>query len=204
MDDISSLHLYHHVMNASESLKSLKLPGLPSVGDILEKSSSIEEMANFQIPGLPPLKDILNTDNIKAIRKTLDKLSLEKVNSTVVDVDKQDRKDDELKSSLRSAFTVDEYDESDITTSEPEPPTTTEQFSLLPDISGLFNPAVDIDNLMAVTKIVPHLIPFIVRDYKEKIAGWLEGTEVGQDELAEIHSTLVDWHNKIGKELQTF
>ena len=61
---------------------------------------------------------------------------------------------------------------------------------------------MDIDNLMAVTKIVPHLIPFIVKDYKEKIAGWLEGTEVGQDELAEIHSTLVNWHNKIGKQLK--
>ena len=49
-----------------------------------------------------------------------------------------------------------------------------------------------------MTKIIPHLIPFIVDDYKDKIAGWLEGTEVGETELAEIHATLVNWHNKIG------
>jgi len=191
LDDLYSLHLYQHLKNASETLREVRLPGLPSVGDIIERSS-LDDIANFQIAGLPPVKDILNTDNIKSVRKTLDTLSLEKESSR--DTPIQDAVKKSSRSDLHSSEELEDYE---LTSYQTEPAATTEEYSLLPNISGLFNPAVDVDNLMAVTKIIPHLIPFMVRDYKEKIAGWLSGTEVGQQELAGIHSTLVNWHNKI-------
>ena len=55
----------------------------------------------------------------------------------------------------------------------------------------------DVENLLTVSKIIPRLIPFVIADYKEQVAGWLEGTEVRDTELAEVHQTLVTWHGHL-------
>ena len=35
--------------------------------------------------------------------------------------------------------------------------------------------------------------------FQDKVAGWLEGTEVKETELFDLHGTLVAWHKHIGR-----
>ena len=34
--------------------------------------------------------------------------------------------------------------------------------------------------------------------FQDKVAGWLEGTEVKETELFDLHGTLVAWHKHLG------
>jgi len=63
--------------------------------------------------------------------------------------------------------------------------------------TGLINPQVDVDNLEQILKILPHMFPYIMQDYKDRLTGLMVGTRITQEQLFEIHSSLVDWHNKI-------
>ena len=38
---------------------------------------------------------------------------------------------------------------------------------------------------------------------QDTVAGWLEGTEVKETELFDIHGTLVAWHKHLGKTLSS-
>ena len=65
--DLEKFHLYQHLLNASQTVKDIRLPGLPSVAEITE----------IKPPELPiNLDDIFHTNNIKYLRHTLDKMSM--------------------------------------------------------------------------------------------------------------------------------
>jgi len=64
-------------------------------------------------------------------------------------------------------------------------------------LQGLVNPEVDVENIEKVLRIIPHLFPYIMQDYKTRFHGLFVGTKLTQEQLFEIHGSLVDWHNKI-------
>ena len=160
-EDLERFHLYNHLVNATETVKDMTLPWLPSVRDI----------ARISAPEIPTiLKSIFQSDN-SSVREEEQELGVNKEEQRPEDDD-----DDEV-SSLE-----------------------------IPNLAGIREiaeiladpgPLPDVENLVTVSKIIPRLIPFVIADYKEEVAGWLEGTEVRDTDLAEVHETLVTWHHQL-------
>ena len=199
-EDFHKFHFYKHLVNVSEAFKDIKLPGLPSVADI----------AKIKPPQLPiDLKHIFHTDNSEHLGYTLDKMPMTDQPPDVPEEHPGTFTDNILTESLED-FDNKTNDKRNIVTeieivedNEDE----VDGFPLaLPDMTGLEEiakilsdpgPLPDVDNLVTVTRIIPRLIPFVVADYKDQLAGWLEGTEVQDTDLAEVHETLVTWHHHL-------
>ena len=197
--DFEKFHLYKHLLNllnASQTVKDIRLPGLPSVAEISE----------IKPPELPMnLEDIFHTNNIKYLRHTLDKISMSEEELNFL---KQPKSalltDDILSESLDDVANKNNDKRNIINGIEVEEEEVKEFPLVLPELVGvedlskiLEDPGPllpDVENLVTVTKIIPRLIPFVIADYKEQVAGWLEGTVVKDTELAEVHQTLVTWH----------
>ena len=170
-DDFKTFYLYHHLKNATESFGDIKLPGLPSVRELADINS-----LEFPVIPLNPLSlfDQSSENYISSVppsRSLLDD-TIFMDDKRNVEVNKEGMEGD--KTNETPSFTLE----------LPELPT-------LPDI----------ENVVTATKIIPRLIPFVVADYKDKVAGWLEGTQVKERELSDIHSTLVSWHKHLGQHI---
>ena len=179
-DDFKTFYLYHHLKNATESLGELKLPGLPSVRELTDINS-------LEFPEIPlnPLSlfDKESVNNISSIPPSRSLL----LNDTFFtnDEDNNDTNNDKRNVETMNHGGDEDEENSELTSFSFELP----QLPTLPDLK----------NVVTATKIIPRLIPFVVADYKDKVAGWLEGTEVKETELSDIHSTLVSWHKHLGK-----
>ena len=205
--DFEKFHLYQHFLNASQTVKDIRLPGLPSVAEITE----------IKPPELPiNLEDIFHTNNIKYLRHTLDKMSMTEEELNILKQPKSALLTDNILSESLDVVENKTNDKRNIITEmelvedleEEENEEEVEEFPLLlPDLVAVEEiskiladpgPLVpDLENLLTVTKIIPRLIPFVIADYKSQVAGWLEGTEVKDTELAEVHQTLVTWHGHL-------
>ena len=203
--DFEKFHLYRRLVNASQTVKDIRLPGLPSVAEISE----------IKPPELDiNLEDIFHTNNIKYLRQTLDKMSMteEELNllkqpkSALLTDDILSESLDDVGNKTNAKRTIiDGIEEKGEEAEEEEEEEEEKEFPLiLPELVGveeiskiLEDPGPllpDVENLVTVTKIIPRLIPFVIADYKDQVAGWLEGTVVKDTELAEVHQTLVTWH----------
>jgi len=267
-----NLHFTHHVKNASEEIKKFRLPGLPSIGDLVNKtkniSSKLQNITSFVSPltvlrtltdemkvsepriseragggisgelghhnaeiaarnaaiqqfnleyddlasdieGLFPDADALLSNDIQdeigdmSLEEYLLERFMKLVNNSFVN----------LKYSLDTASKVFSQERSsdisdDVTLTPETPPFTYKNisYSLLQGIDslpvpaslqGLVNPEVDVANIEKVLRIIPHLFPYIMQDYKDRFHGLFVGTKLTQEQLFEIHNSLVDWHNKI-------
>ena len=203
--DLEKFHLYQHLLNASQTVKDIRLPGLPSVAEITE----------IKPPELPiNLDDIFHTNNIKYLRHTLDKMSMTEEDLNILKQPKSALLSDNILSESLDEFENKTNDKRNIITEielvenlEEEEEEVKEFPLILPELVGVEEiskiledpgPLVpDVENLLTVSKIIPRLIPFVIADYKEQVAGWLEGTEVRDTELAEVHQTLVTWHGHL-------
>ena len=202
--DFEKFHLYQHFLNASQTVKDIRLPGLPSVAEITE----------IKPPELPiNLEDIFDTNNIKNLRHTLDKMSMSEEELNILKQPKSALLTDNILSESLDVVENKTNDKRNIITEielveDLEEEEEVKEFPLiLPELVGLEEiskilsdprPLVpDVENLLTATKIIPRLIPFVIADYKEQVAGWLEGTEVKDTELAEVHQTLVTWHGHL-------
>ena len=198
--DFEKFHLYKHLLNASETVKDIRLPGLPSVAEITE----------IKPPELPiNLEDIFHTNNIKYLRHTLDKISMTEEELNLLKQPKTALLTDDILSESLDEVANKTNDKRNIINGieveeeQEEQEEELKEFPLvLPELVGVEEiskiledpgPLVP-DDLVTVTKIIPRLIPFVIADYKEQVAGWLEGTVVKDTELAEVHQTLVTWH----------
>ena len=200
--DFEKFHLYRRLVNASQTVKDIRLPGLPSVAEISE----------IKPPELDiNLEDIFHTNNIKYLRQTLDKMSMteEELNllkqpkSALLTDDILSESLDDVGNKTNAKRTIidgieekgeeaeDEEEEKEFPLILPELVGVEEISKILEDPGPLLP---DVENLVTVTKIIPRLIPFVIADYKDQVAGWLEGTVVKDTELAEVHQTLVTWH----------
>ena len=203
--DLEKFHLYQHLLNASQTVKDIRLPGLPSVAEITE----------IKPPELPiNLDDIFHTNNIKYLRHTLDKMSMTEEDLNILKQPKSALLSDNILSESLDDVENKTNDKRNIITEielvenlEEEEEEVKEFPLILPELVGVEEiskiledpgPLVpDVENLLTVSKIIPRLIPFVIADYKEQVAGWLEGTEVRDTELAEVHQTLVTWHGHL-------
>ena len=203
--DLEKFHLYQHLLNASQTVKDIRLPGLPSVAEITE----------IKPPELPiNLDDIFHTNNIKYLRHTLDKMSMTEEDLNILKQPKSALLSDNILSESLDDVENKTNDKRNIITEielvenlEVEEEEVKEFPLILPELVGVEEiskiledpgPLVpDVENLLTVSKIIPRLIPFVIADYKEQVAGWLEGTEVRDTELAEVHQTLVTWHGHL-------
>ena len=203
--DLEKFHLYQHLLNASQTVKDIRLPGLPSVAEITE----------IKPPELPiNLDDIFHTNNIKYLRHTMDKMSMTEEDLNILKQPKSALLSDNILSESLDDVENKTNDKRNIITEielvenlEEEEEEVKEFPLILPELVGVEEiskiledpgPLVpDVENLLTVSKIIPRLIPFVIADYKEQVAGWLEGTEVRDTELAEVHQTLVTWHGHL-------
>ena len=200
--DFEKFHLYRRLVNASQTVKDIRLPGLPSVAEISE----------IKPPELDiNLEDIFHTNNIKYLRQTLDKMSMteEELNllkqpkSALLTDDILSESLDDVGNKTNAKRTIidgieEKGEEAEDEEEEKEFPLILPELVGVEEISKILEdpgPLVpDVENLVTVTKIIPRLIPFVIADYKDQVAGWLEGTVVKDTELAEVHQTLVTWH----------
>lgn len=189
-DDFKTFYLYHHLKNATESLGELKLPGLPSVRELTDINS-------LEFPEIPlnPLslfdkESVNNISSIPPSRSSSIPPSRSLLNDTFFtnDEDNNNTNNDERNVETMNYGGEEDEENSELTSFSFELP----QLPQLPTLP-------DLKNVVTATKIIPRLIPFVVADYKDKVAGWLEGTEVKETELSDIHSTLVSWHKHLGK-----
>jgi len=275
--DLSNLHITTRVKDAHEEIKKFKLPGLPSIGEILNNSVSMDSLVSplklisrtlsSQEPTVNSLEttsDIATADLTPAglqlgsasgntplsashppprplnmdlsflqSRSSASSASnqLTAITSTsndrIGEAKQPDHHDDKsleenimegiksfvdnslvkLRYSIDEASKVFRADEQGNTTYF-DPSTAVKNLSIsflqgletLPvpaPLQGLINPEVDVNNLELVLRFVPHMFPYMMQDYKDRLHGLVVGTKITQEQLFEIHSSLVEWHNKI-------
>ena len=149
-DDFESLHLFHHLKNASETFAGIRLPGLPSVRELTDIES-------LELPEIPlPLPNFFNNNNDEA-NQTLLQASRDLLNDSILTDNELFLEEDKQNEKRNS---MDET--SDNQTSAPD--LNPESLFQLPTLPSLPN----LDSLVTVSKVIPHLIPFVVADYKVK------------------------------------
>jgi len=259
-----NLHFTNHVKNASEEIKKFRLPGLPSIGDIWDKSRNISsklenitnivspltvlrtltsEMALSSAPEMEPVEAEAAMERVDVNYPQYQDQDLTfDIDSRILTPDEEDailsldiqdeigdmsleeylmqrfmnlvnRSIGNLKYSLDEASKVFGQERSTTEGEQSLDTNTTHTFTVknisysllqgldsLPvpsALQGLVNPEVDVHNIEKVLRILPHLFPYIMQDYKERFHGLFVGTQLTQEQLFEIHGSLVDWHNKI-------
>ena len=143
-DDFENLHLFHHLKNASETFAGMRLPGLPSVRELTDiESLKLPKM------GLPNFFENNNNKDNQTLLKAPGNL----LNDTVSDIELflDSEQDTEKMNGLK-------------VTSNNETSAQILNFDVpfqLPELPNL-------DNIVAASKVIPHLIPFVLEDYKVK------------------------------------
>lgn len=265
--ELENLHFTNHVKNASEEIKKFRLPGLPSIGELLNNSLNISS----RLPDLPSLISPLNVLRSLSLRPQYGKeglpridedgegaeggegtedesrpnqkkgheelLTLVQTNTTAIesrsselsggystgpDLGENLSLEESFMNGIKSLvdnslihlrYSIDEASKvfssqsgENLTAFDPGLAVKNLSISLLQGLDalpvpaaleGLVNPEVDVDNIERVLRILPHMLPYIMQDYKERLHGLVVGTRITQEQLFEIHSSLVDWHNKI-------
>ena len=191
-DDFENLHLFHHLKNASETFAGMRLPGFPSVRELTD----IEAL---KLPDMvfPNFFDTNNNEDNQTIQQAPRNL----LNHSILTENKLF-----LESEKRNGLNVSPDNKTSDQISNGDFPFQLPELPTLPNL----------DNIVAASKVIPHIFPYVVADYKvneysnlmlvnshfqDKVAGWLEGTEVKVTELSDLHGTLVAWHKHLGKNI---
>ena len=146
-DDFENLHLFHHLKNASETFAGMRLPGLPSVRELTDIESL--KLPNM---GLPNFFDNNNNEDNQTSLKAPGNL----LNDSMLT-------DNEHELFLESEQDIEKINSLKVT-SDNETSAQILNFDVpfqLPELPNL-------DNIVAASKVIPHLIPFVLEDYKVK------------------------------------
>jgi len=258
-ENLENLHLTSRVKNASEEIKKFKLPGLPSIGEILNDSLNMSSKL-LSLPSLTSPISVLSeylgegsgesseeedyiisekekTDPVFELIKSRSALLRSEEKKDIVAEEEQKKEEDAVEEigldgmesleelllyRLKSVFddgviklrySLDEatkmfmsQDKEDDISFDPTQAMKNLSISILQGIEslpvpvqleGMFNPQEDVENLERVIRLAPMMVPYIMQDYKDRLAGLVVGTRVSQEQLFEIHSSLIDWHTKI-------
>ena len=150
-NDFENLHLFHHLKNASNTFAGIRLLGLPSVKELTDiESIKLPEIV------LPNFFD----NNYNEENQILKQAPRNLLNSSIL-MDKTLYIEGEKGNEERNTLNV---------TSKNKIPSAqilnieVPSFQL-PELPTLPN----LDNIVAASKVIPHLIPFVVADYKVKL-----------------------------------
>ena len=185
--DFETFHLYHHLKNASESFAEMKFPGLPSMRELAD-------IPSLELPEIPNLVDIFDPENGNNTDTPLQFSSPARslLNNTISGnelLPESDTSSEKRNSTVAVAA---------VAGPDPDNQSGGNKSSAAPWELPALDLGSGLDNLVTASRILPRLIPFVLADYKDQVAGWLEGTEVGVTELADIHATIVAWHKHLG------
>lgn len=147
-DDLKNFYIFNHLKNVSDSIGGMKLPGLPSVGELADLSKlplNIFDIGHQNTTDQParalPLTNLLN-DTI------LDDFDL----NTIEDNKINEKRNTENNSTIIDGEEKGVFNES------------SNDFSF--EFPKLPMELPDFENIVTVSKVIPRLIPFVVADYK--------------------------------------
>lgn len=151
-DDFENLHLFHHLKNASDTFAGIRLPGLPSVRELTDIES-------FKLPEIV-LPNFFDNNN-NATNQTLQQAPINLLNDSILmdnELYIEGGKGNEKRNTVNVTSNINETSSAQILNIEVPP----FEFPELPTLPNL-------DNIVAASKVIPHLIPFVVADYKVKV-----------------------------------
>ena len=193
-DDFENLHLFHHLKNASETFAGMRLPGFPSVRELTDIEAL--KLPDMVLPNFFDNNNNMDNQTLQQAPRNLKNDSISTDNELFLESEKR-----KIWNVSPDNETSDQVLDLDVPFQLPELPT-------LPNL----------DNIVAASKVIPHIIPYVLADYKvkvksklieilnldfqDKVAGWLDGTEVKVTELSDLHGTLVAWHKHLGMNIR--
>ena len=150
-NDFENLHFFHHLKNASDTFAGIRLLGLPSVREL----SDIE---SFKLPEivLPNFFDNNNNEAnqiLKQAPRNLLNASILMDNKLYIEGEKGNEKRNTLNVTSKNETSSAQILNIEVPSFQ------------LPELPILPN----LDNIVAASKVIPHLIPFVVADYKVKV-----------------------------------
>lgn len=146
-DDFENLHLFHHLKNASETFAGMRLPGLPSVRELTDIESL--KLPNMGLPNFFDNKN--NEDNQTSLKAPGNLLN-----------------DSMLTDNEHELFLESEQDMEKINSLKVTTDNETSAQILNFDVPFQLPELPNLDNIVAASKVIPHLIPFVLEDYKVK------------------------------------